>query len=60
MDSESSTASSSNLTALEQYASFPFDDDDERVMRDKVIAGVFEDPEWLSDGESAHNLCVLC
>ena len=28
----------------------PFDDDDDGVMRDKVIKGVFEDPEWLSDG----------
>ena len=28
----------------------PFDDDDEAVMKEKVIKGVFEDPEWLSDG----------
>ena len=28
----------------------PFDDDDESVMRVKVIKGEFEDPEWLSDG----------
>ncbi|KAI0674278.1 Pkinase-domain-containing protein [Trametes maxima] len=27
----------------------PFDDDDESVMRQKVIKGEFEDPEWLSD-----------
>ncbi|CAL1711086.1 unnamed protein product [Somion occarium] len=27
----------------------PFDDDDELVMREKVITGVFEDPEWLTD-----------
>ncbi|KAH9849387.1 Pkinase-domain-containing protein [Lenzites betulinus] len=27
----------------------PFDDDDESIMRDKVIKGEFEDPEWLSD-----------
>ncbi|KAF7319557.1 hypothetical protein HMN09_00295300 [Mycena chlorophos] len=40
MDSESSTASSSNLTALEQYASFPFDDDDEyQNGLDSLIAG---------------------
>ncbi|KAF5340457.1 hypothetical protein D9758_013577 [Tetrapyrgos nigripes] len=26
----------------------PFDDDDEIVMREKVIVGEFEDPEWLS------------
>ncbi|KAH7906273.1 Pkinase-domain-containing protein [Hygrophoropsis aurantiaca] len=26
----------------------PFDDDDESIMRDKVIKGKFEDPEWLS------------
>ena len=29
----------------------PFDDDDESVMREKVIQGVYDDPEWLSDGE---------
>lgn len=28
----------------------PFDDDDEGIMRQKVIIGEFEDPEWLSDG----------
>ena len=33
----------------------PFDDDDEGVMKEKVIRGEFEDPEWLSDGE-----CVCC
>ncbi|KAI0071312.1 Pkinase-domain-containing protein [Panus rudis PR-1116 ss-1] len=27
----------------------PFDDDDDSVMRDKVIQGHFEDPEWLSN-----------
>ncbi|KAH0828692.1 Pkinase-domain-containing protein [Lanmaoa asiatica] len=26
----------------------PFDDDDEAVMKEKVIKGKFEDPEWLS------------
>ncbi|KAF8904595.1 hypothetical protein CPB85DRAFT_1437775 [Mucidula mucida] len=26
----------------------PFDDDDESVMKDKIIKGDFEDPEWLS------------
>ncbi|KAE9402541.1 Pkinase-domain-containing protein [Gymnopus androsaceus JB14] len=26
----------------------PFDDDDEQAMREKVILGEFEDPEWLS------------
>ncbi|KAK0444271.1 uncharacterized protein EV420DRAFT_1010005 [Desarmillaria tabescens] len=26
----------------------PFDDDDEAVMRQKIIKGDFEDPEWLS------------
>lgn len=30
----------------------PFDDDDEILMRAKVIKGDFEDPEWLSDGEA--------
>ncbi len=28
----------------------PFDDDDEGVMRQKIIKGDFEDPEWLSLG----------
>lgn len=32
----------------------PFDDDDEGIMKDKVIRGQFEDPEWLSDGVYAH------
>ncbi|KZT70626.1 Pkinase-domain-containing protein [Daedalea quercina L-15889] len=27
----------------------PFDDDDEDIMKEKVIRGEFEDPEWLSD-----------
>ncbi|KAJ7182737.1 Pkinase-domain-containing protein [Mycena crocata] len=27
----------------------PFDDDDENIMRQKIIIGEFEDPEWLSD-----------
>ena len=30
----------------------PFDDDDESLMREKVIKGVYDDPEWLSDGMS--------
>ncbi|PIL27488.1 transporter [Ganoderma sinense ZZ0214-1] len=30
----------------------PFDDDDESIMREKVIKGVYDDPEWLSDGMS--------
>ncbi|KAI0090643.1 hypothetical protein BDY19DRAFT_984342 [Irpex rosettiformis] len=32
----------------------PFDDDNEVIMRAKVIKGEFEDPEWLSD--DARNL----
>jgi serine/threonine protein kinase len=28
----------------------PFDDDDEDIMRDKIIKGDFEDPDWLSLG----------
>lgn len=28
----------------------PFDDDDEDVMRSKIIQGEFEDPVWLSLG----------
>ncbi|KAJ6474707.1 kinase-like domain-containing protein, partial [Mycena vitilis] len=27
----------------------PFDDDDEDLMRQKIIVGKFEDPEWLSN-----------
>ncbi|KZT03715.1 Pkinase-domain-containing protein [Laetiporus sulphureus 93-53] len=27
----------------------PFDDDDEDIMKQKVIEGEFEDPEWLSE-----------
>lgn len=41
----------------------PFDDDDESVMRDKIIIGEFEDPTWLSIGmqfltssEQSHSL----
>lgn len=29
----------------------PFDDDDEDVMRSKIIQGDFEDPPWLSLGK---------
>ncbi|KAH7098511.1 hypothetical protein BKA62DRAFT_832486 [Auriculariales sp. MPI-PUGE-AT-0066] len=29
--------------------SLPFDDDDEDVMRDKIIKGEYEDVEWLTD-----------
>lgn len=31
----------------------PFDDDDEYVMREKIIKDEFEDPAWLSLGESS-------
>lgn len=30
--------------------SLPFDDDDEAIMREKIIIGKYEDPEWLSEG----------
>jgi serine/threonine protein kinase len=30
----------------------PFDDDDEVVMKDLITKGEYEEPEWLSDGES--------
>lgn len=30
----------------------PFDDDDEDVMRAKIILGEFEDPDWLSLGNN--------
>lgn len=36
----------------------PFDDDDEGIVKEKVIRGEFEDPEWLSDGECACR-CLL-
>ena len=36
----------------------PFDDDDDYVMRAKVIKGVFEDPEWLSDGNAFEACCT--
>lgn len=29
----------------------PFDDDDESRMREKIIIGTFDVPEWLSSGE---------
>lgn len=29
----------------------PFDDDDERVMKDLILASEYEEPEWLSDRE---------
>ena len=28
----------------------PFDDDDEDIMRAKIIKGEYEDPDWLSIG----------
>ena len=30
----------------------PFDNDDEALMREKIIEGDFEDPMWLSIGKS--------
>jgi serine/threonine protein kinase len=32
----------------------PFDDDDDIVMREKIIKGEYEDPEWLSDGKDSN------
>lgn len=29
----------------------PFDDDDERVMKDLIQHGEYEEPDWLSEGE---------
>jgi serine/threonine protein kinase len=38
----------------------PFDDDDEQEMKNKILAGEFEDPEWLSSGMYANLLgCEL-
>lgn len=31
----------------------PFDDDNEGVMRDMILKGEYEEPEWLSDGALA-------
>lgn len=31
----------------------PFDDDDENVMREKIIAGEYEIPEWVNSGEAS-------
>jgi serine/threonine protein kinase len=33
--------------------SLPFDDDDDVVMREKIVRGEYEDPEWLSDGRDS-------
>jgi serine/threonine protein kinase len=30
----------------------PFDDDDDAVMRSKIILSHFEDPDWLSLGKA--------
>lgn len=35
----------------------PFDDDDEDVMKSKIIQSDYEDPEWLSTG-ALHSLHV--
>lgn len=43
----------------------PFDDDDDAIMRDMIIRGDFDDPEWLSTGIIelqpflAFNLCSI-
>ena len=31
--------------------SLPFDDDDENIMREKIIIGEFDTPDWLSEGK---------
>ena len=33
----------------------PFDDDDDIVMREKIVKGEFDDPEWLSDGKGSNS-----
>ena len=33
--------------------SLPFDDDDDAAMRNKIVRGEYEDPEWLSDGRGS-------
>jgi len=30
----------------------PFDDDDETIMKEKVMKGEYEDPKWLSKGQT--------
>jgi serine/threonine protein kinase len=37
----------------------PFDDDDDAIMRSKIILGHFEDPVWLSIGEIFFNALIL-
>ena len=36
--------------------SLPFDDDDDVVMREKIVKGEYEDPEWLSDGRGSTSI----
>jgi serine/threonine protein kinase len=37
----------------------PFDDDDDIVMREKIIKGEYDDPEWLSDGMAPVSLTEI-
>lgn len=36
----------------------PFDDDDESRMREKIILGDFDIPDWLSSGEGLRIVSV--
>ena len=36
----------------------PFDDDDETIMRQKIITGTFEDAEFLSQGAIIPVICI--
>lgn len=33
----------------------PFDDDDDVLMREKIVKGEYDDPEWLSDGKELNS-----
>jgi len=37
----------------------PFDSDDEREMKDLISKGEYEEPDWLSEGESSINQANL-
>ena len=37
----------------------PFDDDDERVMKDLILAGTYDEPEWLSERASLFLVLLL-
>jgi len=38
----------------------PFDDDDEQEMKNKIMSGEYEDPDWLSSGKTMTALTLPC